>query len=96
MKKIDRQRDPLSTFYTQVSPRGQITLPKPLRDLYGLSVDRLIIISACKGGIFLKPVTVQDKKEVNEEDLNRYEKDPDLVERENKDIDSFWRSLASR
>ena len=48
---------------TEIRPKSQITLPKPIVDKIGLTAGDLLEISERDGGIFLLPVIVTPKKQ---------------------------------
>ncbi len=43
------------SFTTSVTQKGQITLPKKLREKYGIAVFSKVVIAADKSGILIEP-----------------------------------------
>jgi len=71
----------------RVSSKGQIVIPKPVREKYGLGRGRKLLIREVEGGILLtvQKSMVDEVREIAEEFRDRWPKDMtsvDIVRRE--------------
>jgi len=71
----------------RVSSKGQIVIPKPVRERYGLDRGRKLLIREVEGGILLtvQKSMVEEAKEIAEEFRDRWPKDMtsvDIIKRE--------------
>jgi AbrB family looped-hinge helix DNA binding protein len=53
--------DQLTTASMKMASKGQVTIPKPIRDKYGLDGDSHLAIVDIDGMLLLSPVDVSDK-----------------------------------
>ena len=44
----------------RMNERGQITIPKKLRDMYNIAKDTLLLVYAKSGSLIIRPVTEKD------------------------------------
>ena len=71
----------------RVSSKGQIVIPKPVRERYGLDRGKKLLIREVEGGILLtvQKSMVEEAKEIAEEFRDRWPKDMtsvDIIKRE--------------
>lgn len=84
-------------YYVRMSSRGQVTLPKPLRNACGFDAkNQLVKVTAFEAGLLLESVVAITAKSKNNASSEDYEKDPELVEAERADDAEFYRNLARR
>lgn len=97
MSNVERYRARKTSYYVRMSSRGQVTLPKPLRNACGFDAkNQLVKVTAFEAGLLLEPVVAITAKSQNNANLENYEKDPELVEAERADEIEFYRDLARR
>ena len=97
MSNVERYKAGKIPYYVRMSSRGQVTLPKPLRNACGFDAkNQLVKITALETGMFLESVVAITAKGQNNADPEGYEKDPELVEAERADETEFYRNIARR
>ncbi len=86
MSSVDRYYAKKTPYYSRSSPRGQITIPKPLRDYWRFNKSQFVRMIATKTGILLEPVVGITSKNQEKIDSDNEEKDLDLAEAERADL----------
>ncbi len=93
MSHVDIYYAKKTPFYSRMSPRGQITIPKVLRDFWQFDSHQFVKLSIVETGILLEPVVGIVPRNKNQDDIDSEEKDPELVKAERADLDDMYNRL---
>jgi len=93
MSHVDRYYAKKTPFYSRLSPRGQITIPKALRNFWMFDNHQFVKMSVVNTGILLEPVVGIVSRNKNQDDMDTEEKDPELVKAERADLDDMYNRL---
>lgn len=74
-----------------VGERGQITIPKRIREKLGIKPKSPVIIEATKEGVLIKPATTVCVREFSDDFIEELIKEDTLKEREREEILSKWK-----
>ena len=76
--------DPQRTKRIRISPKGQVTLPKPMRERYGLRLGTEAMAEPVEEGILIRP------RVTSIQGLIPPDVDLEVVERELEELRSEW------
>lgn len=74
-----------------VGERGQVTIPKKLRDRFGIKSKSPVVFELREDGIMIKPAMTITVREFPESFIKDIAKADQLKEREKKDILAKWK-----
>jgi len=74
-----------------VGERGQVTIPKKLRDRFGIKSKSSVVFELREDGIMIKPAVTVTLREFSEGFINDITKADQLREGERKDILAKWK-----
>ena len=74
-----------------VGERGQVTIPKKLRDRFGIKSKSPVVFELREDGIMIKPAMTITVREFPESFIKDIAKADQLREREKKDILAKWK-----
>ncbi len=74
-----------------VGERGQVTIPKKLRDRFGIKSKSPVVFELREDGIMIKPALTVTVREFSDDFIKAIVKSDQLKESERKDILAKWK-----
>lgn len=74
-----------------VGERGQVTLPKKIREKLGIKPKSPVVIELRESGIFIKPAITVPLREISDESVRELVKEDLLKKGEKEKILSIWK-----
>ncbi len=74
-----------------VGERGQVTIPKKLRDRFGIKSKSPVVFELREDGIMIKPALTVTVREFSDDFIKAIVKSDQLKESEKKDILAKWK-----
>ena len=75
-----------------VGERGQVTIPKKLRDRFGIKSKSPVVFELREDGIMIKPAMTVTVREFSDDFVKAITKSDQMKENERKDILAKWKS----
>lgn len=94
MTHVERYYAKKTPYYSRTSPRGQITIPKALRDYWKFGKSQFVKMIISDTGILLEPVVGIVAKGGENTDSDSEKKDLELVEAERADLNNIYNRLT--
>jgi AbrB family looped-hinge helix DNA binding protein len=75
-----------------VGERGQVTIPKKLRDRFGIKSKSPVVFELREDGIMIKPAMTVTVREFSDDFVKAITKSDQMKENERKDILAKWKN----
>lgn len=93
MSHVDRYYAKKTPYYSRVHTRGQVTIPKPLRNYWEFDKSQFVKMTTTDTGVLMEPVVGVIPKGQQKLESGGETKDPELAEAERADLDDIYNRI---